>query len=398
MSYDRHRLRNYHPPACTCAGCVETRRRRGQPKEQGPESGDEKPAGQSVWPPRSVKPDIRRQGGEGPVRGRAPGRDQPPQPGPTPVRNLSPRSPDPTRRGPARGSRQPTPPRPPGAYSGESRSQPRRRESSPWTALLWLLLVGVLAGAVVIALYFANPGMFAPEGDKDPIAVAAPPPTEETPMETPLPTPTPTSVPTPTLVPTATRRPTGTRGPASTPRPAFTPAPGSSAGALGDIDAGVVQDLVFRLLNEARQAAGVRSLKRDRSLDRMALEYSAVLAEAGTAKHGLTGESQFDRASDAGFRCSGSRSMAENNAKRPVASRWRGGTGGWSPMVFDRGAEGVAAGLVQQWMSSPPHRGNLLDPQYREVGIGVTVANEYAANMGITHPVVYAVASFAVCR
>ena len=49
MSYDRRRLRGYHPAACTCVDCKEGRRQR-PPGSTPPES--EKP----VWPPRSLSP------------------------------------------------------------------------------------------------------------------------------------------------------------------------------------------------------------------------------------------------------------------------------------------------------------------------------------------------------
>ena len=63
----------------------------------------------------------------------------------------------------------------------------------------WLLIIGVIAGAVAGILYFANLGPFSPAEDGGPTAVAAPPPTE-TPAPEPTPTPTPVTA-TPTLEP-----------------------------------------------------------------------------------------------------------------------------------------------------------------------------------------------------
>lgn len=126
----------------------------------------------------------------------------------------------------------------------------------------WLLAISVVAGAAAGVLYLTNPGLFAPAGDGDPVAVAAPPPTQ-TPVPTPEPTlepspkrepprtfistpaPAPTSAPAlvaalaPTLapVPAATPTPTPTLTPASVaaatpgpiliPRPTSTPSPTS---------------------------------------------------------------------------------------------------------------------------------------------------------------------------
>ena len=92
----------------------------------------------------------------------------------------------------------------------------------------WLVIIGVVAGATAVILYFTSPELFAPPEDKGPIAVAAPPPTptEQALTETPVPTPEPATTEIPATVtrePTLT--PTVALEPASTPDPTAEPTP-----------------------------------------------------------------------------------------------------------------------------------------------------------------------------
>jgi hypothetical protein len=74
------------------------------------------------------------------------------------------------------------------------------------------------------------------------------------------------------------------------------------------------------------------------------------MAAKNTLSHQLPGEpGMVERASQAGARFS---SLAENVAEGPSA-----------------------AGIHRQWMNSPPHRANLLDPQLNSVGIAVAERN-----------------------
>jgi uncharacterized protein YkwD len=49
------------------------------------------------------------------------------------------------------------------------------------------------------------------------------------------------------------------------------------------------------------------------------------------------------------------------------AGRWRLG----EALVWGRGREGTPAAMLRRLMASPPHRAILLDPAYRELGIGL---------------------------
>jgi uncharacterized protein YkwD len=98
--------------------------------------------------------------------------------------------------------------------------------------------------------------------------------------------------------------------------------------------------------NRERAALGLRTLRWDDSLARAAKFHAERMAAQNVLSHQLPGEEDFKvRALRAGARFS---ALAENIAVGPNAE-----------------------GLHEQWMNSPPHRANLLDPEMDAVGISV---------------------------
>lgn len=108
----------------------------------------------------------------------------------------------------------------------------------------------------------------------------------------------------------------------------------------------------WTLLNAAnrdRAAAGLPALRWDDALAAAAHQHALRMAQANTLSHQLPGEPPMqDRARHAGARFT---LIAENVAEGPTVE-----------------------GLHRQWMNSPPHRANLLDPQLNAVGISVVQA------------------------
>jgi Cysteine-rich secretory protein family len=103
---------------------------------------------------------------------------------------------------------------------------------------------------------------------------------------------------------------------------------------------------LFESANHERTSRGLAPLKWSDALAEAARRHAARMAAQNTLSHQLPGEpGMADRASSAGARFS---SLAENVAEGP-------------------GAENIHV----QWMKSPPHRANLLDPQLDSVGIAV---------------------------
>lgn len=107
--------------------------------------------------------------------------------------------------------------------------------------------------------------------------------------------------------------------------------------------------------NRDRAAAGLSPLKWDNALATAAHQHALRMAKANTLSHQLPGEPPMqDRARRAGAHFS---MVAENVAQGPSV-----------------------AGLHTQWMNSPPHRANLLDPQLNAIGISVVQSgNTYFA-------------------
>ena len=188
--------RGYHPPACTCFACNEERLQREANEEDARRAAEydrrvrlakdraakEPPA--SDAPPSSNAPPA---GTPATSSAPAPGVDQPAASHPAASVRVtgSPESSQPS---------SPPPPRqPPNAPFGSGQSRPRDEQNGPLAILRrWLLLITVVLGVVLAILYFTNSGPFSPPGGEGPVAVAAPDPTGNAPLDEPLSTPIPT--------------------------------------------------------------------------------------------------------------------------------------------------------------------------------------------------------------
>jgi hypothetical protein len=114
----------------------------------------------------------------------------------------------------------------------------------------------------------------------------------------------------------------------------------------GPAQRGGPPQILFESANYERTARGLARLKWSDALAEAARRHVLRMAAQNTLSHQLPGESGMaERASQAGARFS---SLAENVAEGPAAES-----------------------IHQQWMKSPPHRANLLDPQLDSVGIAV---------------------------
>ncbi len=113
---------------------------------------------------------------------------------------------------------------------------------------------------------------------------------------------------------------------------------------------GSSEQILLQLANRDRTARGLSPLKWSDALAEAAHQHAVWMARQNALSHQFPGEpAMADRASRAGARFS---SLAENVALGPSAE-----------------------GIHQQWMNSPPHRANLLDPQLDSVGIAVSDRN-----------------------
>ncbi|GHH86621.1 membrane protein [Streptomyces sulfonofaciens] len=144
----------------------------------------------------------------------------------------------------------------------------------------------------------------------------------------------------------ATRPPaTHTPGtPASTDTPHTDPAPATTTARASTESAAEAQ--VLGLVNQERAKAGCQPLKADASLAGLAGDFSARMAAEGFFDHtDPQGRSPWDRAAAAGITNLGGENIA------------RGQTD--------------AAAVMDAWMHSAGHRANILNCDYRTIGVGV---------------------------
>ena len=110
------------------------------------------------------------------------------------------------------------------------------------------------------------------------------------------------------------------------------------------------EQILFQSANRERTARGLPPLAWNAALAEAARQHASLLAQQNALSHQFPGEAGLsDRAARAGARFS---TIAENVGLGPSAES-----------------------LHQQWMKSPPHRANLLDPQLNSAGIAVAKRN-----------------------
>ncbi len=103
---------------------------------------------------------------------------------------------------------------------------------------------------------------------------------------------------------------------------------------------------VLRITNRLRRREGLRPLKLNNKLKRTAQAHSQDMAGNDFFSHtGSNGSSVGDRFRRVGYRYS----LAAENAAA---------------------GSSTARGAVNQWLNSPGHRANMLNPSFRHIGIG----------------------------
>ncbi len=118
-----------------------------------------------------------------------------------------------------------------------------------------------------------------------------------------------------------------------------------------------VENLVFELTNRVRRAKGLPPLVKDEELTQVARAYSDDMLVRRFFDHTTPDGVSFDE------RISGRypyrvRTLGENI--------WT--ALGYNPVNRHR----VAQEIVDDWMSSPGHRANILDPDFTHLGVGVS--------------------------
>jgi uncharacterized protein YkwD len=119
----------------------------------------------------------------------------------------------------------------------------------------------------------------------------------------------------------------------------------------GQSSPGSPEQILFQSANRERAVHGLSPLRWNALLAEAAQRHAVLLAQRNALSHQFPGEPDLaSRAAHEGARFS---KIAENVALGPSAET-----------------------LHQQWMKSPPHRANLLDPQMNSVGIAIARRGE----------------------
>jgi uncharacterized protein YkwD len=126
---------------------------------------------------------------------------------------------------------------------------------------------------------------------------------------------------------------------------------GSSGGGSSSSPSEIAEAEVLSLVNEEREEAGCKPVKADRSLIGMAGDFARQMAVQGFFSHiAPDGSGPWDRAEEAG--------------------------------ILDLGGENIARGqstaeeVMEDWMDSPAHKANILNCEYRTLGVGAYLSGD----------------------
>ena len=141
------------------------------------------------------------------------------------------------------------------------------------------------------------------------------------------------------------------------------------AAAVADSCAGSAPETTLCLINGERAGHGVAPLRPDAKLASVATAYANDLVAGSYFSHtGRDGSSAFDRIERGGYIPDGAGWVVGENL-------------GWGT-----GELATPAAMMSAWMNSPGHRANILNPEFREIGIGIADGNPAADDgLGATY-------------
>ncbi|HET9038845.1 MAG TPA: CAP domain-containing protein, partial [Gemmatimonadales bacterium] len=122
------------------------------------------------------------------------------------------------------------------------------------------------------------------------------------------------------------------------------------------------------LVNQERTSRGLKPLKPNRRLAKAANNHARDMVARGYFSHdSMNGASFVDRIRRAGY----------------VPARVFPSLG--EDLAWGSGALGTPREIVQSWMESAGHRANILNPKFREGGMGVAFGDVGAGEEGVTY-------------
>jgi uncharacterized protein YkwD len=107
-------------------------------------------------------------------------------------------------------------------------------------------------------------------------------------------------------------------------------------------------------LNRERKQRGIGKLDNDRRLQRAAQKHTEVMVNKGCFSHECPGEASLEaRLRSVDYLIGG-------------LIRWTFGEN----IAYGTDSYGTPKAMVKAWMKSPPHRANILNPAFKDVGVG----------------------------
>jgi len=145
-----------------------------------------------------------------------------------------------------------------------------------------------------------------------------------------------------------------------------------------------VERRVHYYINQEREKQGLPRLSFDTELREIARGHSSDMAKREYFAHeSPSGADMEDRYENAGYRCrtiksrTGSRTVYAAGGENIAQTYWQQEivTESGDTKYFDTNDE-LARGIVEQWMNSPRHRKNILQPYWNSEGIGLYKKNQ----------------------
>jgi uncharacterized protein YkwD len=128
---------------------------------------------------------------------------------------------------------------------------------------------------------------------------------------------------------------------------------------------GTAREATLCLLNKVRRSHGMKKIRHNRKLADAATQHSQDMVR----------REFFDHVAPGGVTLT-ERVLAANYLTARMTSSWMLAENiGWGTGSF-----GSPKGMVRQWMESPGHRANILNPKVRDAGIGIAVGNPSGAD------------------
>ena len=131
---------------------------------------------------------------------------------------------------------------------------------------------------------------------------------------------------------------------------------GSAIASTGGAEAASLEQRVLSEINDFRVGHGLEPLRAQAGLAKAASQHTSEMLARGYFGHASANGASFHKR------------MARYYPQRAQTESWGAGENlAWAS------GQPSAASFLSAWLASPHHRANLLDPNYRDAGVGVAI-------------------------